>query len=231
MDRGYYARGLGGERLDRVYAVAGPRVRRYLAAEIDFLAQALRPGDRLLELGCGCGRVLAPLAAKCAGAWGVDNAVDSLEAAARRHPHLRLAAMDAAALSFRPGSFDVVVGVQNFVSACKVPPLRVLGEARRVVRPGGRIFLSSYAEAFWPHRLDWFRRQAAEGLIGPIDPAATGDGVIVCTDGFRATTFGPEDFEALAAAAGTEARLTVVDDSSVFCEFPVPGGTGAPLPP
>ena len=220
--RDYYAQGLSGERLDQVYAVAGPRVRQYLEAEIVFLSGALRPGDRLLELGCGCGRVLAPISKKCAAAWGVDNALDSLKAAARRHPNLYLAAMDAAALGFSTHSFDVVAGVQNFISACKLPPRRVLEEARRVARPGGRIILSSYAETFWPHRLEWFQQQAAAGLIGPIDASATAGGVIVCTDGFRATTFSPDDFSALAAASGLQACVTTVDDSSVFCEFKLP---------
>lgn len=222
MDRAYYARGLSGERLDRVYAVAGPRVRQYLQAEIDHVAQGLKPGEKVLELGCGCGRVLAPLARMTGGAWGVDNAVESLRLAARRHPDLHLAAMDVAALGFSPASFDVVVGVQNFISACKVPPRQVLEEAVRVTRTGGRIVLSSYAEAFWPFRLAWFRRQADEGLLGPIDETDTGDGVIVCTDGFRATTFSPDEFVALARSVGVPANVLTVDDSSVFCEILLP---------
>lgn len=222
MDRGYYARGLSGERLDRVYELADARVRRYLEAEITHVAALLRPGDRLLELGCGCGRVLAPLARIAGRAWGIDNAPDSLRLAAGRHPALRLALMDAAALGFRDGAFDVVAGVQNFISACRVAPRALLAEARRVTRPGGRILLSSYAAAFWPHRLAWFERQAAAGLLGAIDPAATGNGVIVCTDGFRASTFSADDFAALAAAAGLAAQSYVVDESSLFCVLEVP---------
>ena len=222
MDRNYYARGLSGERLDRVYAVADARVRQYLEAEIDHVAGGLAPGERLLELGCGCGRVLAPLAKKAGAGWGVDNSTASLRLAARRHPGLHLAAMDIAALGFSTGCFDAVIGIQNVVSACKVPPALILAEALRVTRPGGRVILSSYAEAFWPHRLDWFRRQADEGLLGPIDEAATGGGVIACTDGFQSTTLGPDDFEMLARAAGVTARVSTIDGSSVFCEIEVP---------
>jgi SAM-dependent methyltransferase len=222
MDRTYYARTLSGHRLDRVYEVASPRVRQYLAAEIAHVADALAPGDRVLELGCGCGRALVPLARKTGAGWGVDNAVQSLRLAARRHPELHLAAMDAAALGFSPAGFDMVVGIQNFISACKAPPRQVLQQALHVTRRGGRIVLSSYAESFWPFRLEWFRRQAEEGLLGPIDEEATGGGVIVCTDGFKATTFSPDDFTALARFAGVPARVFTVDDSSVFCEIIVP---------
>jgi SAM-dependent methyltransferase len=228
MDKSYYAKKLSAERLQRVYEIAGLRVRQYLQAEIDHLAGFVKPGDRILELGCGYGRVLAPLAAIAGQGWGVDNSPDNLELASALHPELRFSLGDAASLDFTDQSFDLVFGVQNFISACKVPPEALLHEALRVTRPGGLVFLSSYAAQFWPHRLEWFRRQAEEGLLGPIDDAATGDGVIVCKDGFRATTFSPADFAALAKACGVDAKIYLIDQSSVFCEIQVPAEMETP---
>jgi 2-polyprenyl-6-hydroxyphenyl methylase/3-demethylubiquinone-9 3-methyltransferase len=218
MNKAYYACKLSARRLDRVYAIAGPRVRQYLAAEIDHVRAAIRPGERVLELGCGTGRVLAPLAQVAGEAWGVDNALASVRLARTRHSGCRWAVMDAARLGFGPRCFDVVVGIQNFISACKVPPPDLVRECLRVVRPGGRIFLSSYTAAFWPQRLAWFRAQAGEGLLGAIDEAATGNGVIAGRDGFRATTFSPADFAELAGRLGVAAKVYEVDGSSVFCE-------------
>ncbi len=80
---------------------------------------------------------------------------------------------------------------------------------------------SSYAAKFWEHRLEWFRIQSEHGLIGPIDEEATGDGVIVCKDGFRATTVGGEEFAALAKECGLEPVITEVDGSSLFCELSI----------
>lgn len=219
MKKNYYARKLSARRLDRVYAIAGPRVRQYLAAEIAHVRAAIRPGDRLLELGCGTGRVLARLAQVAGVAWGVDNALASVRLARTRHPGCHWAVMDAARLGFEARCFDVVVGIQNFISACKVPPAELVRECLRVVRPEGRIFLSSYAASFWPQRLAWFRAQAEEGLLGAIDEAATGNGVVVGRDGFRATTFSPADFADLADRLGVKAKIYEVDGSSVFCEM------------
>ncbi len=222
MDKAYYANKLSAERLRQVYEIAGPRVRQYLQAEIFHLAGFVKPGDCILELGCGYGRVLAPLAEIAGQGWGVDNSPDNLELGRAEHPDLYLTLMDVADLEFAENSFDLVFGVQNLISACKVPPQTLLRECLRVTRPGGRVFLSSYAAGFWPQRLEWFRQQSQAGLLGPIDESATGDGVIVCEDGFRATTFSPKEFEALAHSCDVQAKVYLVDQSSVFCEIQVP---------
>jgi SAM-dependent methyltransferase len=59
---GYYREKLSANRLERVYAIAPPRVRQYLDAEIDHVLALVGPNDAVLELGCGYGRVLALLA-------------------------------------------------------------------------------------------------------------------------------------------------------------------------
>jgi hypothetical protein len=94
----------------------------------------------------------------------------------------------------------------------------LMNEALRVTRPGGRVLFSSYADTFWEHRLAWFEAQAAEGLLGTVDRAASKDGVIVCTDGFRAGRMTPEGFLELCERLGIEGEVTEVDGSSVSCE-------------
>lgn len=221
---GYYEQKLASERLRRCYELAPPRVRQYLEAEIHHVLDHLPPGCHVLELGCGYGRVLAALVPAAALTVGVDSSRASLAAARRdlaTHPNLRLLAMDAAALGFRDGAFDVVVAIQNGISAFHGDPATLVREACRVARPGGTVLFSSYADAFWEHRLDWFRRQAAAGLVGPIDEARTGNGVITCTDGFTATTFGPADFLKLTADLPATVRIVEVDGSSLFCELSI----------
>lgn len=220
MDR-YYAETLSAERLLRCYELAPPRVRRYLRAEIEFVLERVRPGSPVLELGCGYGRILERLRERAGRVVGLDNSPASLGLARERlgpgSPCLLVLA-DAGRLPFAAESFDLVVCIQNGVSAFKVEPRRLFEEALRVTRPGGSALFSSYAERFWDSRLDWFRIQAAHGLIGEIDESATGNGVIVCKDGFRATTAAPGDFAAWASGTGRAWRITEIDGSSLFCE-------------
>jgi 2-polyprenyl-6-hydroxyphenyl methylase/3-demethylubiquinone-9 3-methyltransferase len=221
---GYYEQKLAGDRLRACYELAPPRVQQYLAAEIEYVRGKIKPGDRLLELGCGYGRVLQELIAAAAVVWGIDTSPGSLAHARqivgdRLNCHLGL--MNAARLGFGDREFDLVLCIQNGISAFQVDQRQLLAEAIRVTRAGGLALFSSYAESFWEERLIWFRQQADYDLLGEIDEAATGDGVIVCKDGFRATTVGPEDFRQLAAAVGVGARILEVDSSSLFCEISI----------
>mgnify|MGYP001403056581 CR=1 FL=1 len=225
MMRGYYAGGLSGERLRRCYEIASPRVKRYLEAEILFLLGRISPSDSILELGCGYGRVAYRLAKAAGRVVGIDNAAGSIELARRLSPpgsRCEFLEMDALELAFRGHEFEKVVCVQNGISAFGVEMEPLMREALRVTRPGGRLYFSTYSERFWEDRLRWFEAQAAEGLVGEIDREKTGDGVIVCRDGFRSGLVTPEEFLLSGERLGLKTRIKEVDGSSLFCEMKVP---------
>jgi 2-polyprenyl-6-hydroxyphenyl methylase/3-demethylubiquinone-9 3-methyltransferase len=218
----YYADKLSAERLKRCYELASPRVRQYLEAEIDFVLEKIRPSDIVLELGCGYGRVLARLAKKAHRVTGIDTSLASLLLAhdeLRRFSNCHLAVMDAIQIGFCDKVFDVVICIQNGISAFHVNQKELIRESIRVAKPSGIVLFSSYSEKFWNARLEWFERQSEAGLLGEIDYAKTRDGVIVCKDGFTATTVRPDEFLSLTADVNAEVRITEVDESSLFCEI------------
>ncbi|MFI6296094.1 class I SAM-dependent methyltransferase [Nonomuraea sp. NPDC050790] len=90
------------------------------------LAERLRPFARVLDVGCGDGR----LRAESPQVVGLDGSMTML----RAHPAPRVLG-EATALPFREGSFDAVTAVNMLYHLPE--PLLAVREARRVLRPGG----------------------------------------------------------------------------------------------
>jgi 2-polyprenyl-6-hydroxyphenyl methylase/3-demethylubiquinone-9 3-methyltransferase len=222
---GYYTDKLAGERLRACYDLATPRIKAYLEAEIEFVLARTTSSMLALELGCGYGRVLERLLPRVRMAFGIDTSPSSLRMAREylaRQPSVCLACMDSVQMGLRDCAFDLTICIQNGICAFAVDQQQLLRETIRVTRSGGLVMFSSYTPQFWEHRLEWFEIQSAHHLIGEIDYQATGNGVIVCKDGFRATTADRPTFEKLAASLGVTTLITEVDGSSLFCEFVVP---------
>jgi len=110
-----------------------------LAAAWDAVADAAGIGDgtSLLDLGCGDGSFCAFAARRGAIVHGLDAEPDAIAAALETVPgaDLRLGLMES--LPWADASFDVVTSFNGVQYA--LDPGLALGEAARVVRPGGRI--------------------------------------------------------------------------------------------
>jgi len=127
------------------------------------------------------------------------------------------AAMDGVNLGFQDDAFDCTFCVQNGISAFGVDKRSLIDEAVRVTKSGGTVLFSSYSDSFWEQRLTWFELRSREGLLGEIDHRQITRGVIVCRDGFRASTVTAAEFKALTSHLDAEVDITEVDQSSVFC--------------
>ena len=109
---------------------------------IDLLQPTL--GERILDIGCGGGafcREVAPLVEPGGFVVGIDHAPAAIDVARRLsaledRSVLTFAEADAHDLPFADASFDAAVCI-SVLGFCQDPG-KVLREARRVVRPGGR---------------------------------------------------------------------------------------------
>jgi 2-polyprenyl-6-hydroxyphenyl methylase/3-demethylubiquinone-9 3-methyltransferase len=126
--------------------------------------------------------------------------------------------MDAAYQGFQSEQFDIVLCIQNGLSAFKIEPIRLIEETMRVTKKGGLCLFSSYSDKFWNDRLEWFVAQSETGLLGEIDYDETKDGVIVCKDGFRSSTYSKEDFQEFSLQLSLDSDIVEVDNSSLFWE-------------
>lgn len=219
----YYSDKLSAKRLQRVYEIAPPRVKQYFDAEVNHVLKKIYNQDLVLELGCGYGRILPSLVKKAKSVFGIDTSLSSLilgKELLGNNSNCFFAQMNAVQLSFPNNFFDVVVCIQNGISAFHVNQKKLILESLRVAKPNGIVLFSSYSEKFWNDRLQWFQLQSDAGLLGEIDYVRTINGNIVCKDGFTATTVSPVQFKTLTSDIhNVIVNIEEVDNSSLFCEI------------
>lgn len=217
MGNNYYEQELNSQHLYQAYQTKIARVQQYLSAEINFVKEQLCPTDTVLEIAAGYGRIVKALAPHCASIEGVDISINSV-AMAKRYlegvSNAMVYQMDIHHIDIAR-HYDVVLCLQNGLSATKATT-QTVHDILALVTDGGQAYFSSYSEKFWKDRLAWFMEQAQKGLIGELDLALSKDGVIVCKDGFRATTNSEQDFIDIAEATGYPYQIVEVDASSLF---------------
>ena len=114
----------------------------HFALRLRFLLAGVSPGERVLDLGCGEGAFAAQLALAGAEVLAVDVAEVPLRRARAANPGLPTQLIDGeGAWDIADASFDVVWAGEVIEHVADTS--RWLSELRRVLRPGGRLLLST----------------------------------------------------------------------------------------
>lgn len=156
--RGYWdmrSAGFSDAVIDELGTHGGEIARRVIAKT------GIYPGSRVLDVGCGPGLLSIVLAREGADVTGIDASgrmiAEARENAGRFGLDIDLRVMDAQKMDFPDGTFDAVVS--RSVLWCLEKPGQAYSEMVRVLRPGGRGYVSDgnyYRRlfdgryAFWP---------------------------------------------------------------------------------
>jgi demethylmenaquinone methyltransferase/2-methoxy-6-polyprenyl-1,4-benzoquinol methylase len=133
------------------------------------VAEAVRPGDRVLDACCGTGDLAIAARARGAEVVGLDFSERMLERARSKDAAIEWVRGDMLALPFPEASFDAVTvgfGVRNVEDLAAG-----LRELRRVLRPGGRLGILEITTprgALAPFYRVWFDRVVP--LLGKLLP-------------------------------------------------------------
>lgn len=120
------------------------------------VAEGRLVGGRVLEVGCGTGRLAVALAERGSRVWAVDSSEEMLREARAVAAGTRVGLKRAAAedLPFKDGWFDAAV-MRLVVHLVDRP--RALAELARVLVPGGRVAIATFApehfDDFWLTRV------------------------------------------------------------------------------
>jgi ubiquinone/menaquinone biosynthesis C-methylase UbiE len=120
----------------------------------------VRPGDRVLEIGCGTGTLAVMMARRGAEVVGIDVSPAMLAEAEKKVAdeglggRITLRRMDASEIDrhFEERSFDVIVSTLVFSELNEMEQRYVLAAVQRLLKPGGRLILADEVvpEGFWP---------------------------------------------------------------------------------
>jgi cyclopropane fatty-acyl-phospholipid synthase-like methyltransferase len=136
----------------------------------------LRPGQHLLDVGCGAGvpairlgqQTDADITGITVSEWQLSEATRRVNAAGLRG-QVRIEYGDAAALAYPDGSFDAVLALESLGHA----PDRGqwLREMLRVLRPGGRVVLTEFTEevALTEQESEVLRFSAMQSLLPSLE--------------------------------------------------------------
>lgn len=111
--------------------------------EINFLFDYIKPGDKVLDLGCGHGRYLLEIKKRGGIYFGIDGSKELIKIAKDKYPKENIQMADVLTLPFKNNFFDIVysLAVLHHIPSVALRE-QFLRETEKVIKPGGFVILT-----------------------------------------------------------------------------------------
>jgi demethylmenaquinone methyltransferase/2-methoxy-6-polyprenyl-1,4-benzoquinol methylase len=159
------------DRLSRYYDILTGASEHHLRRQ-GLAALSARPGEIILEVGCGTGLALRELAGRAGKVIGVDLSPRMAEIAGRRvkaFPNALVGAADSACLPFPPACFDAAWMAFTLELFDDAESLAILAEVRRTLKPAARLGVITLQSSRKPaHDPAWLPDPDTGPVSGPV---------------------------------------------------------------
>jgi ubiquinone/menaquinone biosynthesis C-methylase UbiE len=128
--------------------------RQFIPEDLVPLLDYITSGDKVLDVGCGNGRLYPAFKKKNINYTGIDNSEELISIGKKQFPEAEFSVADILKIPFPDNSFDKVycIAVLHHIPS-KQLRIEALRELKRVLKPNGTLVLTVWN--LWPKKTSW----------------------------------------------------------------------------
>ncbi len=185
----------------------------YLALEESKVDEKI-DGGKVLDVGCGSGRSTLILAKNTDTVVGIEFSQRLFELAREKtngSDNIKVYLEDAKSMHFEDNEFDTVAMLWNTFGNLYCFRNRVLDEAKRIIKPDGKIILSVFSDNVLDPYLEMCK-------INRLNIEHVDENYIFLREGMVSERFTKNKLEKICRSAGLEPKIEYLSEISYWCE-------------
>lgn len=144
---------------EQVLKAPTPAYQELFDAEKEYLNTHIEPNSFVLDIGCGEGRNMQSILQKTQNVYGIDNDQKAVEDAKKKFEKIdtvKVVSASADKLPFEDETFDTVTFLMILPNLENNKDSSI-GESARVLKKGGKLILSTFAETAFDERMKIYK--------------------------------------------------------------------------